>query len=484
MGEISRVLAISNRLPVTTSNVDGKYTFQLSSGGLVSALSSLKNLDMLWLGWPGIGVPEKEQKDLTDQLRKEYRCVPVYLNDELADLYYNGFSNSILWPLFHYHPGEMAFDDDSWDAYVLANREFARAVAKVYRPGDMIWVHDYHLMILPAMIREELANVGYEKDVMIAFFLHIPFPSSEIYRVLPVRLEVLLGVLQSDLIGFHTYDYVRHFLSSVSSLLRLHTTPVGVEFQNRFVSVGVFPIGIDPDRFLDTLKLDTIRHRIGELKKHFAGKKIMLGIDRLDYIKGLPHKFNAFNIFLNEHPEWIGKVLLVQVAVPSRQDVEEYQNLRAVVNELVGRINGKFGSVDYTPIHYMHRSVDFHELVCLYALADVCIVSSTRDGMNLVAYEYVICQEGNNGQLILSEFTGAAQSLNGSLIVNPWNMEEMSEAYNKALTCPESKCKANHDSLFKHVTKFTTEFWANSIVKEMRRIAGERKDGSSSPSAP
>lgn len=480
MSERGRVLAVSNRLPVTITydNVNKRYSYVKSSGGLVSALSSLSGL--LWLGWSGIPVPDESRDTVTEALNQEFDCHPVFLNEELAELYYNGFSNSILWPLFHYHPGEMNFDDESWEAYTLANRVFAKAVADVYKPGDLIWVHDYHLMLLPAMIREELQAAGHNpRRIEIAFFLHTPFPTSEIYRILPVRQEILLGVLQSDLIGFHTYDYVRHFLSSVNSVLQLEISPVGVTF-DRPVSVGVFPLGTDPKRFSEGLKVPSVIERIKQLRKIFSGYKVCLGIDRLDYIKGLPHKFNAFNIFLTEHPEWIGKVILIQVAVPSRQDVEDYQNLRAVVNELVGRINGKYGTAEFQPIHYLHKSIDFHELIALYALSDVCVVSSTRDGMNLVAYEYIACQLQKHGQLILSEFTGAAQSLNGSIIVNPWDMEEMSEAFMKALTMPDDKREENHSLLLKYVNKFTTTFWASNIVKEMKRIANDRDNSDKS----
>ncbi|GMM49130.1 alpha,alpha-trehalose-phosphate synthase (UDP-forming) [Starmerella bacillaris] len=482
---MGRILAVSNRLPVTVSkrkdNNDSlelnelrskNYDYKMSSGGLVSALSALGGLQ--WLGWSGINVPDEYKAEVTDHLNKYFHCTPIFLSDDVADMYYNGFSNSILWPLFHYHPGEMNFDEDWWGAYTLANRVFAKTLAEEFKPGDLVWVHDYHLMLLPAMIREEIALIKPDAVVNIAYFLHIPFPTSEIYRVLPVRREILLGVLQSDLIGFHTYDYVRHFLSSVSALLQLETTPVGVKF-DRFVSCGVFPLGTDPERFIDGLKKPEVVQRIDHLKKRFEGVKVFIGVDRLDYIKGIPNKLSGFDMFLEKNPEWIGKCVLIQLAVPSRQDVEEYQNLRTVVNELVGRVNGKYGSAEFTPVHFMHRSVDFNELIALYAVSDVCVVSSTRDGMNLVSYEYIACQQERHGQLILSEFTGASQSLNGSIIVNPWDMEELSNAFLQSLTLSEEKKLQNHNLLFKYVMKFTTKYWGKNIVDEMERIAEERK---------
>ncbi|THW74906.1 glycosyl transferase [Aureobasidium pullulans] len=339
-----RLLLVSNRLPITIKRSDdATYDFSMSSGGLVSGLSGLaKTTKFQWYGWPGIQVPQNEIGLVKDRLWKEYGAVPIFMDDELADRHYNGFSNSILWPLFHYHPGEITFDESAWDAYREANRLFAKEIAKDVQDNDLIWVHDYHLMLLPAMLREEIGDS--KRNVKFGFFLHTPFPSSEIYRILPVRNEILNGVLHCDLIGFHTYDYARHFLSSCSRILQLPTTPNTVEFQGKVVTVGAFPIGIDPEKFEEGLKKPKVAERIQTLEKKFQGVKLIVGVDRLDYIKGVPQKLHALEVFLTEHPEWIGKVVLVQVAVPSRQDVEEYQNLRAVVNELVGRINGKFGN--------------------------------------------------------------------------------------------------------------------------------------------
>jgi trehalose 6-phosphate synthase len=339
----ARLLLVSNRLPITIKrSEDGKYDFSMSSGGLVSGLSGLsKSTTFQWYGWPGLEVPEEEIPVVKQRLKDEYGAIPVFIDDELADRHYNGFSNSILWPLFHYHPGEITFDESAWEAYKEANRLFAKAVAKEVQDGDLIWVHDYHLMLLPEMLREEIGDS--KENVKIGFFLHTPFPSSEIYRILPVRNELLLGVLHCDLIGFHTYDYTRHFLSACSRLLGLATTPNGIEFQGKVIACGAFPIGIDPEKFQEGLKKEKVQKRIAQLEQKFQGVKLMVGVDRLDYIKGVPQKLHALEVFLSDHPEWVGKVVLVQVAVPSRQDVEEYQNLRAVVNELVGRINGKFG---------------------------------------------------------------------------------------------------------------------------------------------
>lgn len=352
------------------------------------------------------------------------------------------------------------------------NLLFAKTVAKDVQDGDMIWVHDYHLMLLPEMLRNELGNS--RKNIKIGFFLHTPFPSSEIYRILPVREALLHGVLHCDLIGFHTYDYARHFLSSCSRILETSTTPNGVEYNGKFVTVGAFPIGIDPDKFVEGLKQPKVQERIAVLSRKFEGVKLIVGVDRLDYIKGVPQKLHALEVFLTEHPEWIGKIVLVQVAVPSRQDVEEYQNLRAVVNELVGRINGKFGTIEFMPIHFLHQSVNFEELCALYAVSDVCLVSSTRDGMNLVSYEYIATQHDRHGVMILSEFTGAAQSLNGSLIVNPWNTEELANAIHDAVTMSPEMREANFRKLERYVFKYTSSWWGQSFVTELTRVSAEQ----------
>ena len=462
------IIVVSNRLPVTIKkNIDtGEYEYSMSSGGLVTALQGLKKTSTFqWYGWPGLEIPDDEKEKVKKDLKEKFNAIPIFLTDEIADLHYNGFSNSILWPLFHYHPGEINFDENAWLAYNEANATFAEEIVKNVNDNDMIWVHDYHLMLLPERLRSRLGNSV--ENIKLGWFLHTPFPSSEIYRILPVRQEILKGVLSCDLLGFHTYDYARHFLSSVQRVLNINTLPNGVEYQGKFVNVAAFPIGIDVDTFTEGLKKESVQTRIQQLKETFKGCKIIVGVDRLDYIKGVPQKLHAMEVFLNEHPEWIGKVVLVQVAVPSRGDVEEYQYLRSVVNELVGRINGQFGTVEFVPIHFMHKSVPFDELISLYAVSDVCLVSSTRDGMNLVSYEYIACQQEKKGSLILSEFTGAAQSLNGALIVNPWNNDELSDAINEALTLLPEKKQANWEKLYKYISKYTSAFWGENFVHEL-----------------
>ncbi|KAJ1666495.1 Trehalose-6-P synthase/phosphatase complex synthase subunit [Coemansia sp. RSA 1813] len=466
----SHLIVVSNRLPVTLAQKGSEWSFQLSSGGLVSALSGLKReMSFTWVGWPGKDFGQEDRTKINGLL-KENSCSAVYLDDETAELYYNGFANSILWPLFHYHPGEMVFEEAAWDAYQRANKAFADSIVDIVRDGDLVWIHDYHLMLMPLMLRKLLDERGL-KNVKIGWFLHTPFPSSELYRILPVRKEILEGVLAADLLGFHTYDYARHFLSSCARILGLQTTPDVVETDSRMVHVGTFPIGIDPTKFAEALETVDVKKRLGEFEEKFKGSKVIVGVDRLDYIKGVPQKLLAFEQFLSEFPEFVGKVVLVQVAVPSRGDVEEYRLLISNVNELVGRINGRFGTVEYTPIHFLHKSVTFTELVSLYAVSDVCLITSTRDGMNLVSYEYVASQRNHHGVLVLSEFAGAAQSLNGSIIINSWNIGEVSDAIYQALSMSPEQREANFKTLSKYVSKYTAAYWGVSFISELKRVS-------------
>ncbi|KAJ6000999.1 trehalose-6-P synthase/phosphatase complex synthase subunit [Penicillium waksmanii] len=415
-----RLIIISNRLPVTIKLVNGSYECSQSTGGLAGALSGLgKSMPFRWFGWPGLEIPQ-EDEELVSQKVAEHNVLPIFLD------------NSTLWPLFHYQLHEMGrIDKAAWEAYYEVNLLFAKVITSQLHDGDTIWIHDYHLMLLPQFLREITQQSGLK--VKIGFFLHTPFPSSEVYRILPMRKKILTGVLHCDLIGFHTASYARHFLSSCSEVL---------------VAVGAFPIGIQPERFADAVHGNDVQERIRMLLQRYQGAKLIVSVDRLDYIKGLPQKLHALEVFLARYPEWVGKVVLMQVAVPTRQDVEEYQSLRAEVNELVGRINGKY-------VSFLYRALDFEEIVALYAVSDVCLVSSTRDGMNLVSLEYTASQRLKHGSLVLSEFTGAAEVLDGSIVFNPWDVEESVDALRTALTMEEKERAANFHKLEEHVIRNT-----------------------------
>eukprot|EP00878_Enallax_costatus_P027615 GHUV01029750.1.p1 GENE.GHUV01029750.1~~GHUV01029750.1.p1 ORF type:complete len:669 (+),score=134.14 GHUV01029750.1:399-2405(+) len=467
-----RLIVVANRLPVTCSkDSSGRWKLQISAGGLVSALMGVNNYSTLWIGWPGIYVKPGRDRDALAAMLQREGYIPVWLESGLLDLYYNGFCNSVLWQLFHYVPlqldGWQRVQEHQtlqmqWGAYQQANDRFGEVVLAVYQPGDMVWVQDYHLMLLPSILKNAVprAKVGW--------FLHTPFPSSEIYRTLPVREDVLRATLRADLIGFHTYDYARHFISSCTRILGLEGTPEGVEDNGSVARVAAFPIGIDPERFAQALETEEVQMNIAKLLNRYAGRKVMLGVDRLDMIKGIPQKLLAFEKFLHEHPEWRDKVLLVQIAVPSRTDVPEYQKLRSMVHEIVGRINGAFGTLTYVPIHHLDRQLSFHELCALYAVTDVALITSLRDGMNLVSYEYVACQADNAGVLVLSEFAGAAQSLGaGSILVNPWNINDVAAAIEDALTMSEEERRERHRQNYMHVATHTAQTWADTFISEL-----------------
>eukprot|EP00624_Nannochloropsis_granulata_P007881 evm.model.NODE_9905_length_21420_cov_21.470634.3 len=493
-----RVIIVANRLPVSGGRDEktGEWDFRMSSGGLVTALKgSREELNALWIGWLGQEIPEEDRPQVREKLLREYNAVPVFLSDEMVNKYYNGFSNDVLWPLFHYMPlpiyqtevgSDKRFDTGLWSAYREANVLFADAVAEILLETDYVWVHDYHLMWLPLELRQRFkhANIGW--------FLHTPFPSSEIYRILPVRKQLLEALLAADLLGFHTYDYARHFLSACGRVLEVDTTPRGLEYANHFTSLGVFPIGIDPEHITNILKRPTVHARIAELTETFGGRKVLLGVDRLDYIKGMPHKLLALELFLTRHPEWRGKVTLIQVGVPSRTEVPEYQRLSERVNELVGRINGTFGNLEYAPVHYINQSITQEELVAIYNIADVCLVTSLRDGMNLVSYEFVAAQQempgihlkDGPGVLVLSEFAGSAQSLSGAIRINPWNTEEVCHAIQQALSLSRAEREIRQLKLSRYVSVNTASSWAKSFVTELRTMCANKPNLSKLPRLP
>ncbi|RDX98537.1 Alpha,alpha-trehalose-phosphate synthase [UDP-forming] 1, partial [Mucuna pruriens] len=504
-----RLLVVANRLPVSAIRKgEDSWSLEISAGGLVSALLGVKEFAVRWIGWAGVNVPDEiGQKALTKALA-EKRCIPVFLDEEIVHQYYNGYCNNILWPLFHYlglpQEDRLATTrsfQSQFEAYQKANQMFADVVNKHYEEGDVVWCHDYHLMFLPQCLK------NYNRKMKVGWFLHTPFPSSEIHRTLPSRLELLHAVLAADLVGFHTYDYARHFVSACTRILGLEGTPEGVENQGKLTRVAAFPIGIDSERFIRALDLPQVKEHIKELQERFKGRKVMLGVDRLDMIKGIPQKILAFEKFLEENSDWREKVVLLQIAVPTRTDVEiqlwfhipdslgsfsygnmlnwccdqlyknliqfrwkprKNQKLTSQVHEIVGRINGRFGTLATVPIHHLDCSLDFHALCALYAVTDVALVTSLRDGMNLVSYEFVACQDKKKGVLILSEFAGAAQSLGaGAILVNPWNITEVATAIAKALKMKSAEREKRHRHNFHHVKTHTAQEWAETFVSEL-----------------
>ncbi len=378
--------------------------------------------------------------------------------------FYQGFSNRTLWPLFHHFDRYVEFDTEYWHAYERVNRAYRDALLEVVEPGDSIWVHDYQLLLLPALLRESLP------DAPIGFFLHIPFPSYEAFRMLPWRREILNGMLGADLVGFHTFDYARHFLSSARSLLGLEDRDGQIQVDDRLVRVDAFPMGIDVQRFQQEASGPKARRRQSQIRRADPEQRIILSVDRLDYTKGIPERLRAFDAFLDEHPEWRGRVRLVCVAVPSRTRVERYLRLKQEVDRLVGEVNGRWGTVDWLPVTYLYRALPTRQLVDLYAASDVALVTPLRDGMNLVAKEYVACQLDGRGVLVLSEMAGAARELSDALVVNPYDRDAVVEALDAALTMPEDEQQRRNATMQRRLKRYDVGAWAEDFLQSLDRV--------------
>ncbi len=462
---MARFLIVSNRLPVTVTREGDRFLFKPSVGGLATALSSVvSGEEALWLGWPGLpreafaGQEERVFADLS-----KLHCVPVCLSEEELDTFYYGFSNKTLWPLFHYFLQYTVFDSAFWEGYRRVNERYAEAVLSVVDDEEvLIWVHDYQLLLLPGLLREALPQAT------LGFFLHIPFPSYEVFRVLPWRREILEGLLGADLIGFHTFDYARHFFSSVRRLLGYEHQLGLIVTGTRAVKVEVFPISIDFQKFARASEDEAVRKNIEEIRQEIGDRRIILSVDRLDYTKGIPQRLRAFETFLERYPEFREKVILILVGVPSRTEVEHYQELKSEVDQLIGRINGRFGTLGWTPIWYLSRSLGFQELAALYYLADVAMVTPLRDGMNLIAKEYVATVPEEKGVLILSEMAGAAAELSEAILVNPFNLEEMVAALAEALTLPRDERIVRNRRMKERLRRYPIGRWAREFIGALK----------------
>jgi trehalose 6-phosphate synthase/phosphatase len=467
-----RVVVVSNRLPYTLRRAGDTWKTEKSAGGLATAMGPiLKKTEGLWVGWPGdsSGAGDVKRQGVLARWAERERFVPVELPAGVARGFYEGFSNQTLWPLFHSFPALLRFDPAHWQAYVEANRLFCETVVGHLRPGDLVWVHDYQLMLLPAMLREAAPGVG------VGFFLHIPFPPSTAFRVLPRREELLRGLLGADLLAFHTHRYVQHFRDSVLRLLGAASRMDGVEAGGRTVRLEALPIGIAPEEFSGLVESDAKTGRLlGEMRERFKGCKVLLAVDRLDYTKGIPERLRAYRQLLAGSPELRGRVALVQVAVPSRESVPMYKELRREVDELVGKINGEFSTPGWTPIVYLRRNLPRAELSALYALADVAWVAPLRDGFNLVAKEYVACQREGAGVLVLSEFAGAASEMGEALMVNPYDEERTAATVRRALEMPAAGRRERMAALYKRVTHNNVYAWGERFIKYLREASSSR----------
>jgi len=460
----NKTIIISNRLPVKIVEKDGVYELSPSEGGLATGLGSIyKKGNNVWIGWPGIEVPVERQQEVTEQLA-ELNLIPVFLSNEEINQYYEGFSNEVLWPVFHYMTTYANYEQTYWDYYQHVNAKFSETVLEHLKEGDTVWVHDYQLLLLPGLIRAK------QNHVTIGFFQHIPFPSYEIFRLIPWRQEIIEGIFGADLIGFHTFDDVRHFLSAASKLSNAKYANNVINHNERQIVVEAFPMGIDDEKFEKLGSNEQVKVNLESFKESQHGMRMVLSIDRLDYSKGIIPRLQAFELFLHRYPEYLEKVNLYMIVVPSRDSVPQYKELREQIDQLVGNINAKFRTLNWAPVHYFYRSFPIEFLSALYKTAGVCLVTPMRDGMNLVSKEFVASKTDDRGVLILSEMAGASKELNDALIVNPNNIGEIMRAIVQALNMPESEQALRMKSMRAIVKKFNIHLWVKNFMDKLNEV--------------
>jgi trehalose 6-phosphate synthase/phosphatase len=474
-----RLVVVSNRLPFTASGKDDRLVFRTSPGGLVSGLTAYLessrqqpyNVEYLWVGWPGIEVNEGSQEKLRSKAAKQHAW-PVFLDAKTMDGFYHGFCNSTIWPLFHYFPTYAKFDENDWAQYVKVNEVFRDSLMKVLRPNDTIWVQDYHLMLLPRLLREAMP------EVPIGFFLHTPFPSYDVFRTLPTRWrrDILEGMIGADLIGFHTIDYTQHFLRCILRILGIennfgHALVDG----ERAVRIDTFPMGVDYAQIRNSVKTESVQQEARALRERLGNPKIVLSLDRLDYTKGIKHRLAAYATFLERYPQWLRKVVLMLSVVPSRLGSEHYEQMKEEIDKLVGSINGRFGAVGWTPIVYRYRFLPYHQLLSLFAMSDVALVTPLRDGMNLIAKEYVASRADQKGVLILSEMAGASRELGEALIINPNDQSEIVDALKTALEMPEEEQVRRNQVMQNRLERYDVIRWGQDFTSKLRSVKDQQR---------
>lgn len=479
-----RILFVSNRLPIALDRTDGGWVPRAASGGLVTALVPLlKKWGGMWIGWPGVAGPEAsglEQVFEDFGKAQGYDITPVPLSTQEYERFYQGFCNEIVWPLFHDLQSRCNFDPSYWQSYQDVKLRFADVIQQHARLDDLIWIQDYHLMGVGKVLRDRAIHNK------LAFFLHIPFPPPDIFCKLPWRLNVLNSLLRYDTIGFQTPRDLENFSDCVRKLLpsvvRRHSARrLELKFKGGSCLAGVFPIGIDFDEFADGAAAPSVAQRVAELRKTFSGQQIVLGLDRLDYTKGIPYRLRAFELALQKYPELHTKINFLQVVVPSRESVPEYQQLKAEIERLVAQINGRFTQPGWVPVHHVFRNVDRQEMLAYYQLADVALVTPLKDGMNLVSKEYVACQADGDGVLILSEFAGAAEQLGqGAVLVNPYDLDLVADAIRKAVTMTTAERQPNMHRMREILRRQDIHWWLDHFL----RACGVRMRQAQAPKAP
>lgn len=465
---MNRLIIISNRLPFSIEKHEDVLTIRQSSGGLVSAIKSyFDRADMqtqgfqekLWIG--SMDASEEDWHAATEQnnLPAEFIIEPVFPEKQTYEDYYNGFSNSTLWPLFHYFPSVADYKKEYIEAYRDINQLFAEKILQIYQPDDVIWVHDYQLMLVPQMVRDKLPNAT------IGFFLHIPFPSYEIFRLIPTKWKraLLQGILGADLVGFHTHDYAQHFIQSCKMILKVENQFTNILYKDRIIKTELFPIGIDYQKFRDAITDETVIGIATSLEEKFYNQKIIFSVDRLDYTKGLEYRLDGFEEFLCQYPEWKERVVFILNIIPSRDVIPEYMKRKSRIEEKVSTINGKYSSLHWQPVIYRYNHLAFEELCALYQVADAALITPLRDGMNLVAKEYVAsCID--KGVLILSELTGAASELGEAVMVNPTDVEEVADAIATALTMHLIEQRSRLSYMQRRISDYNVFKWINEFL--------------------
>lgn len=460
-----RLFIISNRLPVKARYENGKYIFSRSEGGLATGLGSLKtDLEKHWIGWPGICEEnEAGREEISQQLIKEH-FYPVFLSSQQIKEYYEGYSNSTIWPLCHYFFSYVHHEINCWETYRDVNRLFCEAALRLITPEDIVWIQDYQLMLLPAMLRHHFP------DISIGYFHHIPFPSWELFRILPEKMQLVEGLLGADLIGFHTIDYECYFKIATQNILGVDFRENEIQLRNRIIHINTFPMGIDYSLYYNSPGLPAVQHFLQQLRNDFGECRIILAVDRLDYSKGIYHRLQGFALFLGKHPEFHGQVSLVMVLVPSRSNVENYSNLKKQIDEAVSNINGQYATLGWTPVHYYYRSFPFEELVALYHQADIALITPLRDGMNLVAKEYIAAKQNKAGVLILSEMAGAAIELSQAILINPNDVDAIEKAIFTALQLSPEEQLTRLKQMQAVISQQTIYKWATDFVRKLQDI--------------
>jgi trehalose 6-phosphate synthase/phosphatase len=479
-----RLILVSNRLPFILTERKGQIEFMPSSGGLVSSIKSYvqktnasqefqKEYCPIWVGASDVPGKKLSEAIKPDSLfYDDFELAPVFLPPAVNDKFYNGFCNDTIWPLFHYFPSYAKFTDDTFDSYVKANEIFCQKVVAMYRPGDTIWVHDYHLMLLPALLRKILP------DSAIGFFLHIPFPSFELFRLIPSkwRKDILNGLLGADLIGFHTNDYVQHFLKSIREILGYENKLRVVNTPDRSITVDTFPISVDYNKFNKAALENEVFVERNKIKKRLYDTKLIISVDRLDYAKGLINRLESYELFLEGHPEYRKNVAYIFQVVPSRDIITKYNETKKEIEGLVSRINGKYGSIDWTPVVYQYKTLEFKKLLGLYLAADVALITPMRDGMNLVAKEFVASRTDRRGVLILSETAGASSELGEAILVNPTDRQEIVNALSQALSMPVQEQVIRNETMQKRLQEYDVMRWAEDFLSQLeaRKLKQEK----------